>query len=112
MGPPQRHHAAEQAFSSQQMILSHHLGQALGSKPVCQRTRCILGKSTGFEKIAHTFLIAKKLPEDLQALFSSKPPELIQMPFHAEGKVVGFVANLGKASCMNIVGVLIAIFSK
>ena len=53
MRPACRHHAADGAFGTKQMILPHHFGQGFGPQPVGQGPRRVLGQAAGFEQIAH-----------------------------------------------------------
>ncbi len=53
MGAPSRDHPADGTIRTEQMVLSYHLGQALGPEPIGQGTRCVLGQAARFEQIAH-----------------------------------------------------------
>ena len=116
VGPAIGHHAAQRAFGIEQMILPHHFGQAFGPQPVGQGPRRVVCQVAGFEKIAHSRLIARrqqKAPRSGSrgALVSSQSNQL-QMPFHADRQVVAGVADLGQAAGIDVMGVLIAIFGE
>ena len=57
-----RHHAAERAVRTQQVVLAHHVGQPFGSQPVGQRPGRVVVQTRRLEQISHGVPVPRIVP--------------------------------------------------